>query len=423
MIEDILKVARRLAQPFDRKEVLERIVDVSIELLRADRASVLLLDRERHELFSEATTAREAIRFPASTGIAGETLQTGRAVRIDDCYADARFNQDVDRKTGYRTETLLSIPLVGSDDRSVGVLQVLNSHNGAFSDDDERRAGMLASLAVLALDRAQAVEDRMRQVKIESDLLNARSIQMSLLPGDLPACPGYSLSTFFEPAEETGGDIYDVFPVRADDGGEPAAGELMVLLADATGHGISAAVSVTQVRSMLRMASRLEDDLDSFCQHLNSQLAADLPASKFVTAFVGVLDPVRNILDYHSLGQAPLLHYRRATEELIWLPASSVPMGLLPNPPLPRPEPIVLEPGDAFVLLSDGFYEYSDVGGEEMGNDRVGAAVTAARDGDADQIRANLIQTLREFAGDAPQEDDLTAVVLKRDEPDDQPSL
>jgi phosphoserine phosphatase len=390
--------------------MLEQIVDAGREMLHADRASVLLLDSERDELYSEATSAREEIRFPADKGIAGETLSQRCVIRIDDCYSDARFNREVDRQTGYRTQSLISIPLIGDQEKTVGVMQLLNSEQGTFNDDDEHLADLFSGLAALAIQRTQAFQVRLQKAKMERDLDVARTIQENLLPKTIPNCLGYDLAAFSLPADETGGDIYDFIPMDVTDERSP----LTILLADATGHGIGAAVSVTQVRAMLRIARRLDSSLDTLCRHLNAQLLADLPLSKFVTVFVGTLDPSTNLIEYHSLGQAPLLHYHAEVGECHWLPASAPPAGLTPNPPLNRPGSLEVAEGDIFVLLSDGFYEYANRAGEEMEKERIGEVIALHSLEPATEILEGLRRAVNDFAEGAPQSDDLTAIIIKR---------
>lgn len=414
-LEKILRVARQLSRPFDIKDALEQIVDSGCEVLRADRASVFLFDPARNELYGEATSSRDEIRFPADKGIAGQCLTEGRMIRVNDCYADSRFNRKVDEETGYRSKALLSIPLMGIEQEPVGVMQLLNPERGHFDDSDESLAEMFAGFASIAIQRAKNVEDRLRTAKMEHDLSLAREIQQGLLPGDPPEYGEYELAVHSRPADETGGDIYDLVTI-AKSPGENGAAEtsLTILLADATGHGIGAALSVTQVRSMLRMAARAGVDLNGLCLHLNNQLAADLPSSKFVTAFIGNLDPRRHVLSYQAMGQAPLLHFHAATQKFDILAASTLPMGLFEHPSLPEPLTMKLDAGDTVLLLSDGVYEYADAVGEQFGEDRVVEIVKASASESAKVILEKLLCDLDEFADGAPQEDDITAVMIKR---------
>jgi len=409
-LKKILRVARQLSRPFDIKEALEQIVDSGCEVLRADRASVFLFDPFRNELYGEATSSRDEIRFPADKGIAGQCLTEGRMIRVDDCYADPRFNRKVDEETGYRSKALLSVPLIGIEQEPVGVMQLLNPERGHFDASDESLAEMFAGFASVAIQRAKNVEDRLRTAKMEHDLSLAREIQQGLLPGDPPEFGEYELAVHSRPADETGGDIYDLVTIT----NGPDDTSLTILLADATGHGIGAALSVTQVRSMLRMAARAGVDLNGLCLHLNNQLAADLPSSKFVTAFIGNLDPRRHVLSYQAMGQAPLLHFHAATQELDILAASTLPMGLFEHPSLPEPLTMELDAGDTVLLLSDGVYEYANAANEQFGEDRVAEIVKSSADENVKVTLETLLRDLDEFADGAPQEDDITAVMIKR---------
>ena len=126
ILERILAVTRQLARPLDLQTMLERVIDEGRAVLRADRGTVFLYDAETDELFSTVATGTDTLRIPADRGIVGECARTRRVINVPDCYADPRFNRDIDRKTGYRSRCLLTVPLVGYDDSLVGVLQVLN---------------------------------------------------------------------------------------------------------------------------------------------------------------------------------------------------------------------------------------------------------------------------------------------------------
>ena len=140
--------------------------------------------------------------------------------------------------------------------------------------------------------------------KLRQEIAVAREIQIGTLPKAPPEIPGYDLAGVFLPTDDTGGDTYDFVPTTD--------GRLLILMGDATGHGIGPALSATQVRAMLRVAQRLGADLDDTFRHINDQLVADLPEDRFVTAFLGQLDPAAHLLRYHSGGQGPLLHFHAA---------------------------------------------------------------------------------------------------------------
>jgi len=154
----ILEVTRKLAAPFDLDTMLNEVVDVSRNILDADRGTVFLYDEEADELVVRVATELGTIRIPANKGIVGESAQTRKLINVPDCYADDRFNRAIDKETGYRSRCMLTIPLLGFEDSLVGVLQILNKIDGVFDEQDEFIATALAAQAAVVLHRAKITE-------------------------------------------------------------------------------------------------------------------------------------------------------------------------------------------------------------------------------------------------------------------------
>jgi phosphoserine phosphatase len=234
----------------------------------------------------------------------------------------------------------------------------------------------------------------------------ARDIQIRVLPTKVPRPAGYDLAGWSRPADQTGGDIFDIISLDAH--------RVMLLLGDATGHGIGPALSVTQVRSMLRIALRLGSDLDSAFRHINDQLVDDLPDNRFVTAFLGLLDTQRHRITYHAGGQGPLLHFHGASGACEWVGASTIPLGFLTGTPLPAPRTHDLAPGDILALLTDGIFEYENAQDRPFGEGRVGEIVRRHRNEAMSRLLELIVQEVERFAGGAPQKDDMTALLVRR---------
>ncbi|MBI5790487.1 MAG: GAF domain-containing protein [Rhodocyclales bacterium] len=140
--------------------LLTKIMAAATELLSADRGTLFLYDAATDELHSRVAggIAGNAIRFPATDGIAGECFTSGAVINIADAYNDLRFNPDFDRLTGYRTQTILCMPIIARGQRKVGVMQILNRKGGAFGNDDERRLRAFSAQAAIAIENAQLFE-------------------------------------------------------------------------------------------------------------------------------------------------------------------------------------------------------------------------------------------------------------------------
>jgi phosphoserine phosphatase len=404
-LEAILGVTSRLAAPFDLTTMLAEVVNAAKQVLRSDRGSVWLYDGAKDELVLEIGTGLAAVRIPAGTGIVGACARSRAPINVPDCYADPRFDQGMDRATGYRTRCMLTLPLVDHRDALVGVMQVLNKDGGVFDEDDEDLATTLAAQCAVALQRARLTDALLESERMRQELEMAREVQMSTLPRSMPSLEGYDLFGTSRPAEQTGGDTFDLMPIERG---------LVVVLGDATGHGIAPALSVTQMQAMLRMAFRLGADLGTAFRHVNDQLAATLPEDRFITAFIGVLDPHAHRFEFHSGGQGPILHLSAASGTCTAYRPTSFPLGAMPLVKLRPSVTLEMHPGDLVLLLTDGVYEYEDMSGTAYGESRVEAIARTHGTRSMAQLAERLLADVTTFAGGAPQLDDVTMVLVAR---------
>jgi phosphoserine phosphatase len=406
-LETILGVTSALAAPFDLMTMLAEVVSAAKQVLSADRGSVWLYDAATDELVLEVATGIRPVRVPAGAGLVGACARHRQIINVPDCYADPRFDPGVDKSSGYRTRCMLTLPLVDHNDVLVGVMQVLNkAGGGVFDDHDEALATALAAQCAVALQRVRMTEAVIEGEKMRQALEMARIVQMSTLPASMPALPGYDVYGTFKPAELTGGDMFDL--ATLDQG-------LLVVLGDATGHGIAPALSVTQMQAMLRMAFRLGADLETAFKEVNNQLADTLASDRFITAFVGMLDANAHLLRFHSGGQGPILHFQAALGTCARHKPTSFPLGAMRLSALRSMVTLQMQPGDILLLLSDGIYEYHDAGGEQFGEARVEEIVRSHHGESMAQLSAILLDAIQTFAAGAPQEDDITVVLVKRE--------
>lgn len=402
----LLAVTRQLAAPFDLHAMLEAVTDAARGVLRAERASVWLYDEATDDLFVEVARDLRALRVAVGVGLVGAAARERMPINVPDCYADPRFNPEVDRLTGFRTRCALTVPLIDHEQRLVGVIQALNKSGRAFDDTDESLAEALAAQCAIAVSRVRMTEAVVAGRLLRQELEIASQVQRSTLPQSLPEVSGYRMHAVFMPASLTGGDTYDLALVGHG---------LLVVLADATGHGIGPALSVTQMQAMLRMGLRLGATLESVFRHVNDQLALTLHDGHFVSAFIGMLDPATHRLRFLSGGQGPILHWRAAEGRCSAHRATSFPMGAMQIENLRPAIELLLDPGDWLVLSSDGVYECEDPAGEQFGRRRVEDVLRAGADGTPEALAALLLAAVRAHAGGSPQQDDITLVLLKRD--------
>jgi len=210
----LLDVSKALSSETRLDNLLQIIMEKATEVIDADRSSLFLYDESRNELWSKIAQKLgkiKEIRFPVGVGIAGEVAKTQKPLNIPDAYSDPRFNPDFDKQSGYRTRTILCLPMISSTGKLEGVIQVLNKKSGGVFD--ERDISLLEALgahAAVALERARLTEAYIEKERIEETLKLAREIQMSILPQRFPPFPNrteFDIVAAIEPAKEVGGDF------------------------------------------------------------------------------------------------------------------------------------------------------------------------------------------------------------------------
>jgi Nif-specific regulatory protein len=158
----VLRICQQMNAEWNLGALLDLIAREAAQLLAADRASIFLLDREKGELWSQVALGSQPIRFDARLGIAGSVIQTGEISNVKDAHTDPRFYKDLDARTGYRTRSLLALPLRNHTGDVIGAFQVLNKKRGVFSTDDEEIAKALAAQAAVAIETARLIEELQR---------------------------------------------------------------------------------------------------------------------------------------------------------------------------------------------------------------------------------------------------------------------
>lgn len=405
-LQGVLSVARELGGTVDLRTMLTHIERAARNVMECERASVFLYDARTDELYSYVATAAEGIRFSARQGLAGAAVRERRAVNVPDAYADERFNSAVDKQTGFHTRNVLSLPLLGVDEAVVGVLQMLNKKPGVFTAWDEQLAATLAAQAGAAIQRQMLLDEYAEKQKLERDLDIARTIQQQLLPDESPRVQGFDIAGWNKPAEQTGGDAFDFMPLDS--------GRLAITIADATGHGIGPALVIAECRALLRATAVSHQDPDQIMARVNDLLVMDLPSDRFVTCFFGLLDPEEAVLRYCSGGHGPLLHYRAADQRTTELLATGVPLGIMPSMDFATADPIVFEPGDMMVLVTDGFFEWLGPDDEQFGTERIVDVIRRNKDMPSAELIETLYREVIRFAAGTQQADDLTAVIIKK---------
>lgn len=395
----------RLAAPEALPELLREIIEVGKVAIVAEAGVLWLFDRPSGELVRVIPTGDKPVRQKLGDGLAGQCAATLEIDNIHECRDDERFGAAPVQLDEFETRSLLSVPILGQEDQLLGVMQWLGQYPRQFDKHDKWIAPALAAEAAIAIQHSEMTSELLANAILSQEVAVAREIQISTLPDAMPHVAGYDLHGQFLPTDHTGGDLYDLVVLD---------GRLFILLGDATGHGFGPALSATQMQAMLRVAFRLGADLDSAYMHVNNQLNEDLPDDRFITAFMGFLDPETHLVEYHSGGQGPIMVYRAANNECEWFKPTSFPVGIMELDGTARATRLELAPGDVLALISDGVYEYATADGSQFGEQRVADVFAQSHKLSMAELSQKLVDAAFEFGGDAPQADDITLVLVRR---------
>ena len=251
-----------------------------------------------------------------------------------------------------------------------------------------------------------ALETRDRLVALENELDVASRMQQSILPTVFPELPGFQVFGHMEAAREVGGDFFDVVNLEG--------GRVGLTIADVSGKGVPAALFMMSSRTLMKGAAIGMADPAKAVAEVNDLLEADNEAAMFVTLFYSVLDPETGTLHYANGGHNPPLIVRPGGASTLLPMTGGVALGVMPDFPY-RQESVVLEPGDIAVMYTDGVTEAMNAENEEFGVERLQAVFEERRPEDAREVSEAVFDAVHAFAGDTPQSDDITCLILARE--------
>lgn len=257
-----------------------------------------------------------------------------------------------------------------------------------------------------ATEEALTAERQARALKeIERDLDIAQEIQRGLLPSEPPEHPAFDIAAIARSATKAGGDYYDWQPLPN--------GQLVVAIADVTGHGIGPALVMAVCRAYARATAPTSTGPDELLKRLNSLIVDDVKGQRFVTMAVAVLNP-DGAIDLVSAGHGPTFLYRAATGAVETFGGDALPLGIMHEEDFGPINRLALDKGDVLVLLTDGYLERFNSKNEKYGMERLTRLVAQNSARTADDIVHAIDRAVESFASGAPQGDDMTLVVIQR---------
>jgi len=404
-LKTLVEASKLINSSIEPDALFASILSVARQELGVERGTLYFVDDKKGEIWAKIAGDLEGrqIRLPIGKGIAGSVAATGRHVLLHDAYADERFDRSLDQVSGYRTRSMLTVPIKNRSGRIVGVLQLLNKRKGSFGESDLRFLDSISDHMAIAMENATLHLELLEKQRMERELQLGREIQGRLMPTPPSDVKDTELAATNLPCFEVGGDYYDFL--------ELPDGDLGVVIADVSGKGVAAALIMSSIQAALRVAAPIESDLAMLMARLNALLYRSTKGRKYVTLFLGRYTPSTGELRFVNAGHNPPMIILGADVQK--LPSTGKPIGLLPDSPFGE-NVTAIPPGGTLILYTDGLNEAENPQEEEFGNERLTSLLCDAAELPTDRAVSHVLETITAFEAGAHATDDKTIVVLRR---------
>lgn len=406
-LEALVYASETLNRATDLDQILFSILDLLQEQLDCERATVFLLDKRTDKLHTRQMIGSGPIEIilDRGVGIAGSVFETSESVVINDVQSDARFDIATDLRTGYLTKTMLCVPLRKVGGETIGVLQAINSRHDFFTESDMTYLESFASVASVAVEREQLVQEALRVKKLSTELELAREIQQRLLPaeGTIKLREPFSAWGLSQSCYDVGGDAYNAIVLPS--------GRLVFWVADVSGKGIGAALLMNSMQTELRALTLIENDLSKVTKKLNERISEVAPSGTYATLFLGVISHEENHLSYVNAGHVSPVWFNPKTTETREFKPCGLPIGLFPMSEYDVGETTFAN-GEHLLIFSDGVTDAVNTDEEMFEDNGLEASLKSINAKDTEGIGKEFFEILDRYRMGASPTDDTTFLVV-----------
>jgi sigma-B regulation protein RsbU (phosphoserine phosphatase) len=409
ILEVLIEATKSLLDHRPLAELFDHVLTILLQAVPAERCAILILEGDPPEAVVKATRSRRGKPITqVSRSLARRALNQIESLLIPNILEDADLRaQDSILSTGIRSAMCAPLWFRSSEqgqDAVIGLvyLDSLLGTTQTFTEEDLALVTALAHVAAAKIENVRLLEESLEKRRLDEDMKRASEIQRSLLPDSPPGLPGYDLSGVNFPCRAVGGDYFDYIS-EGDD--------LLFALGDVSGKGTGAALLMTVLRASVR-AHWAELAPAEAMARINRTVFQNVPSNKYITFFLGRLEPRDGRVRYVNAGHNPPL-LLRADGSLEMLEEGGVVLGLFETTPYAQGE-TTLAPGDTLVVFSDGVTETFSSGDEEFGEVRLGEIIRRGRALSANALQTQILRELESFSGGQKATDDRTLIILKR---------
>ena len=399
------ELAREIGASRDSRAIMDRIIRRSLKAVNAEQCVITMVSEQSLEpmktLVRAMVTSAEHEQFHLNQNLLGWMHLNKKALlsnspRTDERFRGITWDQSID--------SILCVPLMVKSELK-GVLVAYNKKGqGGFTDDDQRLLAIIAMQSAQVIENARLYEEQQAYIRMQEEVRLASTIQRDLLPKTAPEISGYDVAGRSIPAQMVGGDYFDFIAMGGD--------HLAVCLGDVSGKGLGASLLMANLQATLRGQTLHEIPVKERLKRSNELLYRSTDPEKFATLFYGVLDFQHSTFTFSNAGHENPFLFKRGGGVLRLVAGGTV-LGVLDQFPYEE-EVVPFDEGDVLVVFSDGITEAFDLEDNQFGEARLEEVLRACMEAPAASIIDTVVAAVKEYAGEAPQADDLTLVVVKR---------
>lgn len=400
------ELAREIGASRNAETIMDRIIRRSLRSVLAEQAVITLVNRQAREpmktLVRAMATSSEHEQFHLNQNLLGWMHLNKKPLLSNSPRTDERFRGIT---WDASIASILCVPLMVKSEL-IGVLTAYNRKGGEkFTEEDQRLMAIIAMQSAQVIDNARLYEEEQAYLRMQEEVRLAAVIQQDLLPQEAPRVPGYDIAGKSVAAQQVGGDYFDFIPL--DDMG------MAICLGDVSGKGLPASLLMANLQATLRGQTLMDVSVSDRIRRANQLLFRSTDPEKFATLFYSVLDYKTHQLCFSNAGHENPILIKAQGDTIRLIPGGTV-LGVIDNFPFEE-DNVAIDKGDTLVIFSDGITEAFDTDDNQFGEDRLIAVIEEKVDQTALELIESIIAAVRKFAGTAPQADDLTLVVMKRD--------
>lgn len=388
------------------RQMLDSIVQKSIKAVKAEQGSISLVTEQEETpfrtLIRQVDRTHDQMPYRVGAHITGWILKNKQPLIIENLAIDQRFTASEQERKEIRS--VLCVP-IWSQAKIIGILMMMNKKTQEpFNDNDLRLLSIIAAQSGQLIRNSQLQEEALEKKRLEFELSLARRIQTNLLPKAAPITPHLDIASYFNSAEEVGGDYYDYFSL-----GDQQIG---IVIADVSGHGPAAAMMMTMVKGILHSIVQQFPSAEHSLSEINSIIARIAPREIFITMMFLIFDLNQKVLRFANAGHNPIVYYNSQSRSCQLVELKGCALNLLKKCDYEVKE-LHFHPNDLFFIYTDGVTEASNENQDLFDESRLIQAVEEAASKSADGIIQNIKSRLFEFAGKAKQADDVLMIAVK----------